>query len=95
MRLRYFLIVSVVEIAVTMACKKHRSNVNMARDFSATPNVGYLNEEDTAAIVDENVDDDDGDGDDNDEDDDDDDDNDDDDDDDDGQDGIDTDLHDI
>ena len=61
MRLCYFLIVSVVEIAVTMACKKHRSNVNMARDFSASPNVGYLNEEDTAAIVDENVDDD-GDG---------------------------------
>ena len=56
MRLRYFLIVSVV-IAVTMACKKHHSNVNIARDFSATQNDGYLHEEDTAAIVDENVDD--------------------------------------
>ena len=58
MRFRYFLIVSVVEIVCTMACKKQRSNENFARNFSESKN-GYLNEEDTAAIVDEIGDDDD------------------------------------
>ena len=56
MRLCYFLIVSVVEVAVTMACKNHRPNVNVGRHFSAIKNDGYLNEEDTV-IVDESVDD--------------------------------------
>ena len=52
MRLRYFLIVSVVEILCTMACKKQRSQENFARSFSESKNE-YFNEEDTAAIVDE------------------------------------------
>ena len=42
MRLRYFLIVSVLEIVCTMACKKQRSPENFARSFN-----------ESAAIVDE------------------------------------------
>ena len=42
MRLRYFLIVSVLEIVCTMACKKQRSDENFARSFN-----------ESAAIVDE------------------------------------------
>ena len=50
MRLRYFLIVSVVEIVVTMGCKRTPSNESIGRHFVGTQNV-FLKKEDTAAII--------------------------------------------
>ena len=56
MRLHYFLIVSVVEIVLTMGCKKPPSNQSIGRHFRENPN-GFLKKDDNAAIVDESGDD--------------------------------------